>query len=144
MIRHPRSILGRALPLALLWGGMLVARAESGCGDFLAALHQKQKDLVFQGCKQRTDLQGGPWEASYRVAGSRAAEVESHLAREFNIKRLQRTCCLWESAQNSYRDKQGRLFVISMSTEETTIDSRNQWAKIPYFYVKMDRYREDP
>jgi hypothetical protein len=110
----------------------------------LAALHKKPKDLEFQGCKQRTDLQGEPWEASYRAAGAHAAGVESHLDKEFNTKKLQRTCCLWESAQNSYRDKRGQLFVISMSTEETTVDSRSWWAKIPYFYVKVYRYREDP
>jgi hypothetical protein len=55
-----------------------------------------------------------------------------------------RNCCLWESTENSYRDKSGRVFMISMATEETTITSRSQWAKIPYFYVVVDWYPKEP
>jgi hypothetical protein len=121
-----------------------LAHGGASCDDFLAALHKKPKDLEFRGCKQHTELQNAPFEASYRVAGIHAAEVESYLARELKLKRLRHYCCVWESAKNSYRDKNGRLFMISMSTEETTISSRNQWARVDYFYVIVDWYQDEP
>jgi hypothetical protein len=138
-----RMAVGVAL-LFLAAGCTLGARADAPCDDLLAALNKKPAALEFQGCKPRTDLQGQPSEASYRVRGAQAAGVEESLTKELRIKRLQRTCCLWESTRNSYRDRRGRLFVISMATEETTIDSRSEWAKIPYFYVTVDLYRDDP
>jgi hypothetical protein len=81
---------------------------------------------------------------TYRVPGARAADVERYLAKELTLKTLRRTCCLWESVENSFRDTAGRLFLITMSSEETAIDTREDWGKIPYFYVTVNRYREDP
>ena len=139
-----RSILRMILLLHLFAAPLLAAPVGSGCNDFLAVLHKKPNKLEFRDCKQQTDLQGQPWEASYRVVGNHAAEVESYLIKEFKVKRLHRTCCVWESVHNSYRDEQDRLYVISMSTDETTVDNRTQWARIPYFYIKVDLYPEAP
>jgi len=136
------SIRGRMLLLSLLAG--FVAPAHSYCDDFLALLHVKPTHLEFLGCKQQTDLQGEPWEASYRVAGSHAAQIESTLTKGLGIKKLRRTCCVWESVHNSYRDKQSQLFVILISTDETTIDRRSRWGEIPYFDIKVDSYPEEP
>jgi hypothetical protein len=119
-------------------------RAQAGCDDLLAALKKKPDTLEYRGCKERSDLQGKPWQASYRVPGARAADVERYLAKELTLKTLRRTCCLWESVENSFRDTAGRLFLITMSSEETAIDTREDWGKIPYFYVTVNRYREDP
>lgn len=130
--------------LSLMPGLAIMACAQSSCGDFLAILHKKDSHLEFLGCKRRVNLQGQPWEATYRVEGSHAAEVEDSLTREFGIKRLHRTCCVWESTQNSFRDKRTRIFVISVSTDETTVDRRDHWAGISYFYVKVDRYSDAP
>lgn len=120
------------------------ADTDVACHDFLAALGKKPQKLEYLSCKQKTELQGSPWEAEYRVAGSDAAAIEHYFAKELHIKKLQRTCCVWESAGNTYRDNKHRLFVVSMATEETTFDKREQWEKIPYFYVKVDLYRDDP
>jgi hypothetical protein len=139
-----RLLSGRVMLLALLAVFAPVASAQLPCDDFLAALHKKPNYLEFLGCKERTDLQGQPLQASYRVAGSHAADVESSLAKELGIKRLRRTCCVWESINNSYRSAQARLFVVSISTEETPIDSRDRWAEIPYFNVEVKQYREAP
>lgn len=126
----------RPFLLAALASVMFVcaARAESSCDDVLGTLHKKPKHLEFQGCEQHTDRQD-VFEARYRVAGTHAAAVESFLAREFKVKKLRLHCCLWESGETFYRHKQGRAFTISMSSEETIITRRKQWAKIPYFYV---------
>lgn len=120
------------------------ASGSSLCDDFLARLHKKPNHVEFQGCQQQTQLQNTPFQATYRVPGIHAAEVESYLARAFKIKKMRRNCCVWESTDNFYRDKQGRAFVISMATEETTISSREQWPKIDYFYVIVDWYQEEP
>lgn len=114
------------------------------CDDLLATLGKKPKNLEFLDCKQKTELQGEPWEATYRVPGSHAAQVENYLIKELHIKKLQRTCCSWESSENSYRDNNNRLFVISIAAEETTVDKKEQWDKVPYFYIKATLYREDP
>jgi hypothetical protein len=123
---------------------LLVAQNDSTCGDLLAAIQKKPTSLEFQSCRQRADLQGKPDEADYRVPGSHAAEVENFLAKEAGLKRLQRTCCIWESVKNPFEDRSGQRLEITMATEETTIDKKKQWAKIPYFYVKVYRYRELP
>jgi hypothetical protein len=78
------------------------------------------------------------------VAGSHAAQIESTLTKGLGIKKLRRTCCVWESVHNSYRDKQSQLFVILISTDETTIDRRSRWGEIPYFDIKVDSYPEEP
>jgi hypothetical protein len=90
------SVLGKLRPPLLLAVFLFVPGVGSSCDDSLEALHQKPENLEFLGCKQRTDLQGEPWEASYRVAGSHAAAVESQLAKVFKIKKLRRTCCVWD------------------------------------------------
>jgi hypothetical protein len=33
---------------------------------------------------------------------------------------------------------------MTMGTEETTIDRREDWGRIPYFHVTVNLYREDP
>lgn len=124
-------------------GVAICARAEAACADFLQQMHKKPKELIYVGCKQLRRIQGEPLEASYRVKGSAAADVEQVLIRNFGVKKLQRNCCLWETTQNAYRDDRMGNFVISMATGETLVSSASGWARIPYFYVKVDRY-EDP
>lgn len=120
------------------------APEEKGCHDILNALHRKPSYIQFLDCKQRTDLQGVPFEAIYRVSGSQAADAEGYLIREFKIKKLSRTCCVWESADNPYSDAPRRSFVISMSTQETTIDKRDQWPRIDHFYITVDLFADQP
>jgi hypothetical protein len=138
-----RARLALVLLLAL---SPIVGRADSGtsCDQIRHSLRRKPERLEFVGCEQRTDRQGEPWVARYRVAGRYAADVERYLVDRRMAKRFRRTCCLWESVNNSYRDRDGRLFLISVSTDETTIDRRSRWARIPFFYVEVAQYAEDP
>ena len=136
-----------AVGLALIATFVVAAcanRADGSCEDLLAAIDKKPANLEFVECKERSDLQGAPQQASYRVIGAKAAGVERDLAKELAVKTLHRTCCVWESVENSFRVKDGRLFVIAMATEETKIDTRAEWSKIPYFFVTVNRYRDDP
>lgn len=139
-----RGVLTGAVLASVIAIAACANRADGSCGDLLAAIDKKPANLEFVECKERSDLQGAPQRASYHVTGAHAADVESYLAKELTVKALHRTCCVWESTENSFRDKDGRLFVIAMSTEETTIDRREEWSKIPSFTVTVSRYREDP
>jgi hypothetical protein len=136
-----RSVLSNVVVLLALCPMLYAA---GNCEDVLAAMHQKPKGLKFVTCKPRPDLQGQPMEATYRVPGTRAAEVEAYLVRELNVKKLHRTCCVWESMENSYRDKGHHLLIITMATEETLVDKREEWGKIPYFQVTVSRFLDDP
>ena len=91
-------------------------------------------------------------------AGSARSAVRSELSGErpecgasrgvpdkhFQVKGLVRTCCVWESMQNSYRDKADRLFSITITTGENTVTNKADWPKISWFFVKVQRFREDP
>ena len=139
-----RGVLAGTVLASAIVMAACASRPDGSCEDLLASLGKKPDALEFVGCKERSDLQGAPLQASYRVAGAQAADVEGSLAKELGLKTLKRTCCLWESTENSSRDKDGRSVVITMATEETTVDRREDWGKIPYFYVTVNLYREDP
>lgn len=130
----------------MCWFSALGAFAVAGpaCGDFLNSEHNRPAVLEYRGCRQRPDLQGAPFEANYRVRGRNAAQVEAYLIKHFQVKGLVRTCCVWESMQNSYRDKADRLFSITITTGENTVTNKADWPKISWFFVKVQRFREDP
>jgi hypothetical protein len=139
-----RSVLAGLALIASIAIAACANRTGGSCGDLLAAIDKKPTNLEYVDCKERSDLQGAPQQASYRVTGAHAADVESYLAKELSLKALHRTCCVWESTENSFRDKNGRLFVIAMATEETKVDRREDWSTIPAFTVTVSLYRDDP
>src|SRR5690242_14831853 len=112
-----------AIPLSLIFLfstcftglGRLTAE-ETGCRDFLRAFTRTPPYISFLGCKRRADLQGSPVEARYQVRGRYAAKAEQYLIKNFNIQKLNRSCCVWESVANTYRDLSQHSFLISMST----------------------------
>ncbi len=121
-----------------------LAVAGQSCEDLLNADHNRPAVLEYRGCRQRRDLQGEPFEAKYRVRGRNAAQVETYLIRSFQVKEVVRTCCVWESTQNSYRDKEDRLFSITITTGENTVTNKADWPKISWFFVIVQRFRADP
>jgi hypothetical protein len=121
-----------------------VFSAESGCQDFLSLWNKKPSYIQFVKCSQRHDLQDEPFEATYRVGGQYAARAEEYLVHMFKIARLKRTCCVWESVDNSYLDAARRMFSISFATKETSIDKRSEWPRIDDFYITVELIREEP
>src|SRR4051794_10764529 len=87
-----------------------------GCQDFLSSLHRKPSYIQFIDCKQRFELQDSPFEATYRIDGVHAADAEMYLRKVFRIKKLRRTCCVWESSGNFYRSSRNMYITISMAT----------------------------
>lgn len=132
------------LPLLLLVTAGCV-KAQPACQDFLAALGDKPAFIQFLGCEQETDSQGRPFTASYRVNGSEAGAAEKYLQSTFGMNRLERHCCVWESGPGFYRDeKTGIGYALSMASEETTVSDRASWDELPFFYITVSAYAEDP
>jgi hypothetical protein len=135
----------KAFLLVMTSAGFLVAEDKPAtCGDLLAELHKKPKNLEFMSCSRHMELQGKPWKAVYRVTGTHAAEIEQFLIREFRIKKITHACCDWASTQNSYVAKDGRVFIVEMGSGETLVHTREQWRKIPYFDVEVELETEEP
>lgn len=85
--------------------------------------------------------------ASYAVSGKYAANVERILVEKYKMPPLRFQCCGWVSRtaredknprnSGSYKDKKGRWYSISMSSEETVVQD---WSRIPRFYVRVSIY----
>jgi len=116
----------------------------TACSDVWKSDDFQSAHVEVVGCSTRSDLQGAPFVSRYRVAGRYASDAEQSLIKDFSIKPLQRTCCLWESTDNAQRDANGKSLSITMASEETTVTDRREWAKIPYFYIEIKRYDREP
>ena len=93
----------------------------------------------------------GSWqtvlEANYRVSGNNAHLIEDILHKEYGMSELKFACCGWESHPNGnmeitdeFNNKYEELYdynsiSISMYSDETLIQERDKWHKIPYFNV---------
>jgi hypothetical protein len=116
------------------------------CGDLLAELHRKPRNLEFIRCTKETGAQGKPLKASYRVAGVHALEVEQYLIQNFHLPRLRKSCCQWDG-KPGYYERGKDEFLIWMSGEDgatAAAATRAEWRKIPYFYIEVELPTESP
>jgi hypothetical protein len=131
-------------PLILVAG--LHAQTKT-CGDFLAGLHKKPRNLEFVSCTSQPEAQGKPLKAEYRVKGENAAAVENYLVQNFHMKRLKKSCCQWDGPAGSYNHA-GELFQVRMTSDEDTATvaaaTRADWRKLPYFHVEVTLDTEAP
>jgi len=120
------------------------------CEDFLASWGEKPAQLEFTDCKKVKIPPGEGLTASYVVQGVDAAEVEKILQRKFGMAPLKFLCCGWEPVlvknkdnlpgKGSYTDQDGWSFEVTMVSEETIISDRQDWHKIPEFYVRVTKF----
>ncbi len=137
--------LFRALVLVVGFTALVHAEDKFACGDFLALLHQKPKQLEFLSCTAHPDRQTKPLDALYRVRGADTAVVERSLSAAFGMKKIVNRCCVWEpEKQSGFVARDGRRYELWMGTDETLIHQRDQWKKIPYFYVDVELATEEP
>jgi hypothetical protein len=70
------------------------------------------------------------------------------------MSKLKFLCCGWEpvpvtengvesSRTGSYKDQHGYYYDILMHSPETLINERQDWQKIPFFYVRVTAFLED-
>jgi Domian of unknown function (DUF4952) len=114
----------------------------------------KPTQLTFLSCQAIQGAQIRSLEARYQVTGKDAALVEAFLQQKFQMSPLRFVCCGWEPGKREqdsrlprlgqYRDQQGYNYQITMHSGETLVTQRQDWAKIPFFYVKVTKFLEDP
>ncbi|MBK5512542.1 DUF4952 domain-containing protein [Pseudomonas sp. TH15] len=140
--------MSRRISRLLLTGACLFAgcaMAEPRCTDFLAKLSDKTQFVEFVACTQDIDAQGKPFIARYRVKGTDALEAERYLNRRFGLPMLRYICCGWDSTFYSYRDKKTQhWYLLGMGSEETSVNTRETWPQIKYFYLQVSLATEDP
>ncbi len=150
------KLLGMVLTTAFICTSVLASLGSEltnpVCEDFFAKLEDKLKELEFSGCKQYNQSYLEVLEARYKVTGKDAATVERFLQEKFQMSELQFLCCGWEPViriQNdnfpgygNFRDSRGYNYRVTMFSQETLIDERQDWYKIPFFYVDITLYLE--
>jgi hypothetical protein len=132
---------------APLPGSAAIARSQpdtaTACADFLAQMHKKPAHVQFIRCIYEPERQGKPLRAIYSVSGTYAARTEAWLIKTVGLNRLKRSCCQWDSAAAQFKSAQGRDFAIAMVSDETGVDKRTQWHKIPRFEIIVETLTED-
>lgn len=126
--------------------------APSQCGDFLAIFNHKPNDLAFQYCEVKHNRQAKPAVATYKVTGAQAAAVEKYLIENFDMPSLYFVCCIWEPVdkikkagygkyEGEYIDpKTNIMYYITMGSDETLVNKRQNWSEIPFFWVNVYTY----
>ena len=144
------------LTRAFIGGSVLISIGcdliNSACEDFLAKLGNKPEELEFAGCKKYHKLSLEVLEARYEVTGKDAGTVENFLQQKFHMSQLQFLCCGWEPlgrientkspGYGSFRDSRGYKYEVTMFSQETLINHRQDWQNIPLFYVDITLYLE--
>ena len=126
------------------------ATGPARCGDFLAMLHRKPAGLQWTGCSEGHLSQLRALVATYRVPGAQAAAVERYLARHTGMARLHFVCCGWEPRARGTQEGAGRLpgpaeaYRVDMASGETWVTRRGDWARIPWFEVRVTLPLESP
>lgn len=136
------------------------ARESPVCGDFLALAGKNPASLEFLECKPAHEAQLRVLVAKYRVRGRDAAEMERHFRRTTGMGPLSFNCCFWEPVPRKgvrygqlahTRAKEGTSewlglthYEIAMISEETLHSSRDEWLLIPWFYVTVTRFLDEP
>ncbi|MES0491443.1 MAG: DUF4952 domain-containing protein [Leptospirales bacterium] len=112
------------------------------CGDVLEKLAQKPGHLEFLDCTSKNGQT--IYEATYKVQGKYALEVEKFLVNNYHMEALIYLCCGWEVKNGKkglfadsqfFKDGSSLVFQVSMFSEDTELKKREEWPQIPYFYV---------
>ena len=129
----------------------IAAAAPPQCEDFLQRVARKPVQLKFIACTRAQSAQLAVLEAKYAVEGRHAAAVERYFVRHAAMQPLRFVCCGWEALPNRKGGRWGRLhsgyefdFEIQMTSGESTIHSRRDWARIDRFEVTVLLPLESP
>ncbi|WP_369350072.1 DUF4952 domain-containing protein [Stenotrophomonas sp. JAG2] len=121
-----------------------LARPDTPCQDFLAALGRKPDSLHYLGCDKDDDSYLKPMTARYAVSGAAAAEVEAYLRQRFDMPSLVYVCCGWGSEPHAWREgPDGVRYDIGMGVESPSFP-REHWDRIPSFGVTVGVIRQSP
>ena len=117
----------------------VISVADKQCGDVLSQFGTKPERLEFLECIV-VDAPQVALSARYRISGDLAESIEDSLKKEYEMRELYFACCGWEPSEGGRGSltASGRLFSITMYSDETLIDTREKWNEIPNFYVVVE------
>ena len=129
--------------------------AELTCLELLAEFDRFPKSLELIECKPAKSSQLRTLEIQYKVKGDRATAVEKFLQREYDLSSLRFVCCGWSGVTRTaddrspsdrliYKDANFHYYKIQMMSAETIVVDRHKWSEIPWFYVTVIAYLEEP
>ena len=110
--------------------------------------------IEFLECKVTLQSHVKVLKAKYRVKGTEADLAERFLQQKFKMTELKFVCCGWSPVivsqtgnrpgNGQIRDSKGYSYEITMYSEETVLNQRQDWVKIPLFYIKVTKFLESP
>ena len=129
--------------------------AELTCPELLAEFDRFPKSLELIECKPAKSSQLRTLEIQYKVKGDRATAVKKFLQREYDLSSLRFVCCGWSGVTGTaddrsasdrliYKDANSYYYKIQMMSAETVVVDRHKWSEIPWFYVTVIAYLEEP
>lgn len=113
------------------------------CDDFLKTIGLQRPDVKFITCKPGEFGGIESLSAEYRVKGKDVIKVENWLVNLAHIHRLKRACCIWETGMKTFKGRDGADYEVSMSAE-STVNSRRDLAKVPFFNLTVTHYLYSP
>lgn len=118
---------------------------EPSCADYLELTKSKPNHLKFSSCERTKDAQLRVLKATFTVAGKNAETVETELIKNFKMPSLRFVCCGWEtSGRYGSFVYEGYDLSVRMASGESLIQQREDWSKIPEFYVTVTLYLDEP
>ena len=113
------------------------------CDDVLKAEGLQRADVKFVACKPGEFGGIDNLSAEYRVQGKDVMSVENWLVKLAHVRRLKRACCIWETSRGNFKGREGSEYEVSMAAE-TTIRSRRDLPKVPFFHLTVTHYLRNP
>jgi hypothetical protein len=135
--------------------GAFLSYEKGICDDLMSTLVEKPSTMEFLECKAPRKTQVKTLIATYRVTGKDARSAEQFLQQNFKMSKLKFLCCGWDTVSSSgpqgvqpghgrYIDRQGFYHDVAMYSEETLLNNHQDWSKIPFFYIVVKKFLEDP
>lgn len=113
-----------------------------GCADFLTQMRLRPPHVIFAGCRLLSESQGKPLRATNHIAGRHAAVAEAYLIKAIGLVQLRRSCCQWDAPERQFTGARGRVFMLTMGSDETTVSRRAQWNLIHNFEITVATFTE--
>jgi hypothetical protein len=148
-------VIAIKLESSTLQDGTFLSYEKGICGDLMSTLVEKPSMMEFLECKAPRKTQVKTLIATYRVTGKDARSAEQFLQQKFKMSKLKFLCCGWDTVSSSgpqgnqpgngrYTDRQGFYHDIEMYSDETLLNNHQDWSKIPFFYIVVTKFLEDP
>ena len=126
-------------------------KRELTCVDLIEEFSNLLPELEFQGCEPSNESQLRVLRAKYQIKGKDSIKIENYLIENYNMAPLKFVCCGWESITNSegrrygtYSDRRGYNYEIKMYSGEVQIPEQLKRENVPYFYVEVVGFLEEP